>query len=85
MFNVLRADRPRLVSQKTREIGVKNRSCLSCAAASLNDLANRTLVFWAKQAQSWFLGTFYQEKVQRKKRLPNKRQPLFFHSDGKYL
>jgi len=39
------ADRPRLVSQKTREIGVKNRSCLSCAAASLNDLANRTLVF----------------------------------------
>jgi len=33
------------MSQKTSEIDVKNRSCLSCVAASLNDLVNQAQVF----------------------------------------
>ena len=39
------AKRPCLVSQKTSEIDVKNRPCLSNEVASLDDLVNRAQVF----------------------------------------
>lgn len=49
---VLLNDRPRPISRKIREGGVKNRRCLSDVGASYDDLAVRTLIFRAKRAQS---------------------------------
>ena len=68
--------RPRPVSQKIRESGVKNRPCLSLLEsfriletfeASLDDLADRTLIFCAKRAQSWIFCLLFvsRQKVSR--------------------
>jgi hypothetical protein len=47
--------RPRLVSRKTSEDGVKNLLCLSDKGASLEDFRQRTPVFRVKQDKYSFL------------------------------
>ena len=76
------ANRPRPVSQKISEDSVKNRPCLSNEVASLDDLAVRALIFWAKQAQSWlFFVSFFCVKTKKWKDIQSRHSLDFFCFD----
>ena len=68
MFNVLRADRPRLVSQKTREKSVKKHPLFEPQSGEFGGFSFSNVSFLSEAGGVLIFGTFHQGKVRKKKR-----------------
>jgi len=66
VFNVLRADRPRLVSQKTREKSIKKHPLFEPQSGEFGGFSFSNASFLSEAGGVLIFGTFHQGKVQKK-------------------